>query len=152
MGNKLIESDFEKEHLVYILEIIKSYGLGADCVSGNEVKLAAKAGFSPDKIVYAGVGKSDKEILEALKVGIFSFNCESIPEIQVINNFAAKMGKVAKIALRINPDIQAAFRGQLRLIALRKRFHTIRDVCAHKPGVRISFQQFNGLFLLAGME
>ena len=91
----------------HILEIIKSYGLGADCVSGNEVKLAAKAGFSPDKIVYAGVGKSDKEILEALKVGIFSFNCESIPEIQVINNFAAKMGKVAKIALRINPDIDA---------------------------------------------
>ena len=90
-----------------IVETIKNYGLGADCVSGNEVALAIKAGFSPDKIVYAGVGKSDKEIKTALKAGIFSFNCESVPEIKVINDFAKGMGKVAKIALRINPDIDA---------------------------------------------
>ena len=79
-----------------IVETIKNYGLGADCVSGNEVALAIKAGFSPDKIVYAGVGKSDKEIKTALKAGIFSFNCESVPEIKVINDFAKGMGKVAK--------------------------------------------------------
>lgn len=90
-----------------ILEIIRSYGLGADCVSGNEVKLAVKSGFSPEKIVYAGVGKSDKEIKAALNAGIFSFNCESIPEIKVINDFAGQMGKKAKISLRINPDIDA---------------------------------------------
>ncbi|MDD2594686.1 MAG: diaminopimelate decarboxylase [Bacteroidales bacterium] len=90
-----------------ILEIIKGYGLGADCVSGNEVKLAVKSGFSPDKIVYAGVGKSDKEIKAALNAGIFSFNCESVPEIKVINDLAAQMGKKARIALRINPDIDA---------------------------------------------
>lgn len=90
-----------------ILEMIKNAGLGADCVSGNEVMLAVKSGFSPDKIVYAGVGKSDKEIKQALKAGIFSFNCESVPEIEIINGFAASMGRVAKIALRINPDIDA---------------------------------------------
>lgn len=90
-----------------ILSIIKSYGFGADCVSGNEVSLALKTGFNADDIVYAGVGKSDKEIITALNGGIFSFNCESIPEIEVINNLAAGLGKIAKISLRINPDIDA---------------------------------------------
>jgi len=90
-----------------ILDIIKGYGLGADCVSGNEVKLAVKAGFPAAKIVYAGVGKSDKEIKAALNAGIFGFNCESIPEISVINDLAGKMGQKARISLRINPDIDA---------------------------------------------
>ena len=90
-----------------ILSIIQKAGLGADCVSGNEVALAIKSGFSPDHVVYAGVGKSDKEIKTALKAGIFSFNCESVPEVKVINDLAAGMGKVARIALRINPDIDA---------------------------------------------
>lgn len=90
-----------------ILSVIQKAGLGADCVSGNEVALAVRAGFSPDKIVYAGVGKSDKEIKIALKAGIFSFNCESVPEIQIINDLAAAQGKKARIALRINPDIDA---------------------------------------------
>lgn len=90
-----------------VLSIIKEFGLGADCVSGNEVALALKSGFSPEKIVYAGVGKSDKEIITALKGEIFCFNCESIPEIEVINSIAISMGKRARIALRINPDIDA---------------------------------------------
>ena len=90
-----------------ILSIIQKAGLGADCVSGNEVALAIKSGFSPDQVVYAGVGKSDKEIKTALKAGIFSFNCESVPEIKIINDFAASMGKTARISLRVNPDIDA---------------------------------------------
>jgi len=90
-----------------VLSIIRDAGLGADCVSGNEVALALRMGFSPDKVVYAGVGKSDKEILTALKGNIYSFNCESIPEIEVINTLAASLGKVANISLRINPDIDA---------------------------------------------
>lgn len=90
-----------------ILSIIKQAGLGADCVSGNEVSLALKIGFPPEKVVYAGVGKSDKEIITALKGNIFSFNCESIPEIEVINAIASSMGKIANISLRINPDIDA---------------------------------------------
>ena len=90
-----------------ILSMIRDFGFGADCVSGNEVSLALKMGFSPDKIVYAGVGKSDKEIKTALKAGIFCFNCESIPEIEVINSLAIAMNKKVGIALRINPDIDA---------------------------------------------
>ncbi len=90
-----------------ILQIIKDKGFGADCVSGNEVALAVKSGFNPEHIVYAGVGKSDKEIKTALKSGIFSFNCESIPEIEIIDQLAGEMEKEAKIALRINPDIDA---------------------------------------------
>jgi diaminopimelate decarboxylase len=92
---------------VRVLSLIKDFGLGADCVSGNEVSLALKTGFSPDKIVYAGVGKSDKEIKTALEGGIFCFNCESVPEIEVINSIAVSMDKKVGIALRINPDIDA---------------------------------------------
>ena len=90
-----------------ILQIIQKAGLGADCVSGNEVKLAIKNGFAPSKIVYAGVGKSDAEIKTALKAGIYSFNCESVPEIQIINDLAAGIGITARISLRVNPDIDA---------------------------------------------
>lgn len=90
-----------------ILKIIASYGLGADCVSGNEIACAIEAGFKPSEIVFAGVGKTDREITFALKNNIFCFNCESIPEIEVINELAAKLNKKADIALRINPYIEA---------------------------------------------
>lgn len=90
-----------------ILKLIASYGFGADCVSYNEINAAIKAGFSPSEIVFAGVGKTDKDINAALKDEIFCFNCESIPEMEVINQFAAIQSKTAKIALRINPYIEA---------------------------------------------
>jgi diaminopimelate decarboxylase len=90
-----------------ILKTISSYGLGADCVSGNEIAASIEAGFSPSSIVFAGVGKTDKDIDAALKADIYCFNCESIPEIEVINELAAKQKKVARIALRINPYIDA---------------------------------------------
>ena len=90
-----------------VLKAIKAAGFGADCVSGNEVKKAIEIGFAPDKVVFAGVGKSDKEINEALDSNIFCFNVESIQELGVINELAAKKGKKAKIALRINPNVDA---------------------------------------------
>lgn len=90
-----------------LLSAVKATGMGADCVSGNEVKKAVGIGFPPGKIVFAGVGKSDKEIKEALDLDIFSFNVESVQELQVINGLAARKGKVAKIALRINPNVDA---------------------------------------------
>src|SRR5688572_24216809 len=67
-----------------ILKLISSYGFGADCVSGNEIKRALKNGFRPDHVVFAGVGKSDAEINFALNNDIFCFNCESFQEIEVI--------------------------------------------------------------------
>ncbi|MFN4235015.1 MAG: diaminopimelate decarboxylase [Bacteroidia bacterium] len=90
-----------------ILNIIKNAGLGADCVSGNEVKAAIENGFENQKIVFAGVGKSDAEITYALKNAIFCFNCESIQEIEVINELAQKNNCKAQIALRINPNVNA---------------------------------------------
>jgi diaminopimelate decarboxylase len=90
-----------------ILKIISSYGLGADCVSWNEIAAALEAGFSPAGIVFAGVGKTDKDIEAALNHEISCFNCESIPEIEVINGLASKMNRIAPIALRINPYIDA---------------------------------------------
>ena len=90
-----------------LLEYISSKGFGADCVSGNEVLHAHSCGFPADKIVYAGVGKSDKEIYEALKLGIKAFNCESLQEIFVINEMAHHLGTKANVSVRINPDIDA---------------------------------------------
>ncbi len=90
-----------------ILSLIQSYGFGADCVSGNEIKRSIETGFSTNKIVYAGVGKSDREIELALDADIFCFNCESIPEIEVIEGIARAKNKVANIALRINPNVNA---------------------------------------------
>lgn len=90
-----------------ILKLIASYGFGADCVSGNEVSAALDAGFKNSKIVFAGVGKNDKEIEFGIKSDIFCFNCESIPEIEVISSIASGLGKTARIALRINPYIDA---------------------------------------------
>ena len=90
-----------------ILELIKNAGIGADCVSGNEVQKAIDCGFAPGKIAFAGVGKSDKEIRTALKHDIFCFNVESIPELEVIDQIAGAENKKAKIALRINPNVNA---------------------------------------------
>lgn len=90
-----------------IVSIINSYGLGADCVSGGEVRAALEAGIPASKVVFAGVGKADWEINLGLDHDIFCFNVESIPELEVINELAGLKGKVAKIALRINPNVQA---------------------------------------------
>lgn len=90
-----------------VLNIICQSGLGADCVSGGEIKASVEAGFPTSKIVYAGVGKSDWEINLGLDKDIFCFNVESIPELEVINELAGNKGKIAKIAFRINPDVGA---------------------------------------------
>ena len=90
-----------------ILKEIAKAGLGADCVSGNEVKAALEAGFKGSDIVFAGVGKTDKEIDIAITNDIFCFNVESMPELEVINGIAGAKGKTAKVALRINPNVDA---------------------------------------------
>lgn len=90
-----------------VLGIIAQAGLGADCVSGGEIQAALHAGFPADKIVYAGVGKSDWEIELGLDAGIFAFNVESEPELEVINQLAISKGTKARIALRINPNVGA---------------------------------------------
>lgn len=90
-----------------LLGMIAGRGFGADCVSGGEIEAAVAAGFSPGSIVFAGVGKTDAEILTALRVGIGCFNVESMPELSVIDELAAREGKIADVAIRVNPNIDA---------------------------------------------
>ena len=90
-----------------VLRTIRQAGLGADCVSGGEIEASLRAGFPANKIVFAGVGKSDWEINLALEKDIFCFNVESVPELQVINELAAAQGKVARVAFRLNPNVGA---------------------------------------------
>jgi diaminopimelate decarboxylase len=88
-----------------ILRIINDLGFGSDCVSGNEILRSLETGFPPGKIVFAGVGKSDEEITTGLENNIFCFNCESLQEMEVINELAGKKKLKTDIALRINPNI-----------------------------------------------
>lgn len=109
-----------------IMKLIAGYGLGADCVSGNEVEHAISCGFPPQETVFAGVGKSDREIENALKLGIKCFNVESAAELEVIDAIAGRMGIKASVALRINPNVEA---------------HTLRHITTgteeNKFGIRI---------------
>ncbi len=90
-----------------ILEMMVNHGLGADCVSGQEVERALEVGFTPEHIAFAGVGKSDDEIRLAINSGIFTINVESLEELTIIQQLAKEMGKVAEVALRLNPDVDA---------------------------------------------
>ncbi|MEZ4721757.1 MAG: diaminopimelate decarboxylase [Flavobacteriales bacterium] len=90
-----------------ILETFSSMGFGADCVSGGEVRAALANGFKPEKIAFAGVGKTDSEIDFAIEQKIFSLNVESLEELQVINERAGALSEKVRVALRLNPDVNA---------------------------------------------
>lgn len=90
-----------------VLKMIQKAGLGVDCVSGGEIQAALDAGFDAQKIVYAGVGKSDWEINLGLEAGIFCFNVESLEELHIINELAQAKNKVAQVCFRINPNVGA---------------------------------------------
>lgn len=88
-----------------ILKEISSLGIGSDCVSGWEVERSLQCGFSPESIVFAGVGKTDAEIEFALRNRISMLNIESLQELEVVGDMSGKMGIKTCIALRVNPDI-----------------------------------------------
>ncbi len=90
-----------------VLQIVRRSGLGCDCVSGGEIRACLNAGFTPSKIVFAGVGKADWEINLGLEAGIACFNVESVPELEVINDLAGRLGLTANIAFRVNPNVDA---------------------------------------------
>ncbi len=90
-----------------ILEIIRENKMGVDCVSGNEIIRSIETGFRAEEIVFAGVGKTDEEINLAIKTDIFSINCESMQELEVINQLAKNAEKIINVALRINPNVNA---------------------------------------------
>lgn len=107
MGNAVVHYAIKACAAPEILRTIAQAGLGADCVSGGEIEAALAAGIPASKIVFAGVAKTDKEIRYALERGIFCFNVESQAEVEVINQLASEMATIARVCLRINPEIDA---------------------------------------------
>lgn len=137
-----------------VLNIICQAGLGADCVSGGEIERCLKAGFRPDKIVYAGVGKSDWEINLGLDKDIFCFNVESIAEFEVINELAAQRGKKARVCLRINPDVGAHTNAKITTGLAENKFGiALQDMTAAiEEAQGMSNIQFLGLHFHIGSQ
>lgn len=90
-----------------LLGIIAKAGFGADCVSGNEILVALQNGFNPSGVVFAGVGKTDEEIELAIRNGIYCIHCESVQELEVIDRIAHQQKRRTRVALRINPNVNA---------------------------------------------
>ncbi len=103
----LISFSVKSNSSLAVIKALANEGSGADIVSGGELFRALKAGVPPQKIVFAGVGKSKCEIEYALDANVLMFNVESVPEGYAINEVAGQMGKTAKIAFRVNPDVGA---------------------------------------------
>lgn len=137
-----------------VLNINCQAGLGADCVSGGEIERCLKAGFRPDKIVYAGVGKSDWEINLGLDKDIFCFNVESIAELEVINELAAQRGKKARVCLRINPDVGAHTNAKITTGLAENKFGiALQDMTAAiEEAQGMSNIQFLGLHFHIGSQ
>lgn len=137
-----------------ILGIIAQAGLGADCVSGGEIMAAVAAGFPEDKIVYAGVGKSDWEIELGLNVGISCFNVESVAELEVINEIAEQLGEVANVAFRINPEVGAHTHANITTGLAENKFGiAMRDMIPTiKKAAEMKNVKFTGLHFHIGSQ
>lgn len=137
-----------------VLNIICQAGLGADCVSGGEILAAIAAGFPVSKIVYAGVGKSDWEINLALDKNIFCFNVESLPEFEIINELAMAKKKIANVAFRINPDIEAHTHANITTGLAENKFGIAIESMDHiiKEAYKLKNINFIGLHFHIGSQ
>lgn len=137
-----------------ILGMIAASGLGADCVSGGEIEAARAAGFAGNKIVYAGVGKSDREIRTALNEEIHSFNVESLPELEVINELARAMGKKAHVAFRINPNVDAHTHAKITTGLNENKFGIAMEdmVAAIRRAEELDSVEYTGLHFHIGSQ
>lgn len=137
-----------------VLGLIAQAGLGADCVSGGEIMAAVAAGFPEDKIVYAGVGKSDWEIELGLNVGISCFNVESVAELEVINEIAEQLGEVANVAFRINPEVGAHTHANITTGLAENKFGiAMRDMIPTiKKAAEMKNVKFTGLHFHIGSQ
>ncbi|HEX3033556.1 MAG TPA: diaminopimelate decarboxylase [Thermodesulfobacteriota bacterium] len=103
--NPLICFSVKASSNLAILKIFTNLGAGFDIVSGGELFRVLRAGGDPSKVVFSGVGKTDEEMRSAIEAGILFFNVESVEELNLLDIVAKELGKKAKIALRVNPDI-----------------------------------------------
>jgi len=114
-----------------ILRQIAAAGFGADCVSGGEVQAALAAGFPASEIVFAGVGKADWEIRNALKAGIAMFNVESLEELEVIHEIATLLNTRARVSFRINPDVGAHTHAHITTGKAENKFGIAKEDMVH---------------------
>ena len=137
-----------------ILNEILQFGFGADCVSGNEVRKVIEVGFDPQHIVFAGVGKTDKEIKIGLQNDIFAFNVESIEELKVLNELAGALGKKARFALRINPNVDAGTHEYITTGTRDNKFGiTVTELVAALPLIRsLAHTEFIGIHFHIGSQ
>lgn len=137
-----------------ILRIIKEAGFGADCVSGGEIQASLASGFAGSSIVYAGVGKSDWEIELALTSNIFCFNVESMAELEVINDIAARMDKIAPVAFRINPNVGAHTHANITTGLAENKFGIAMDDMLKVIGIAKDMTniEFKGLHFHIGSQ
>jgi diaminopimelate decarboxylase len=105
-----------------ILRLLAGAGAGFDIVSGGELYRVLKAGGDPAKVVFSGVGKTSEEIDTALAAGIFAFNCESEPELALVDALAHRRGIQARVALRVNPDVAADTHAHIATGSLGHKF------------------------------
>ena len=119
-------------------------GAGADVVSQGELKRARAAGISPDKIMFSGVGKTADELALAVDEGILCINVESEPELTSLSTIAASKGRIADIAIRVNPDVDARTHAKIATGKAENKFGIpiggAREVYAHAaklPGIRV---------------
>lgn len=127
-----------------ILSAIAGHGIGADCVSGNEIRQALRCGVPSQEIVYAGVGKTDEEIDLALRNDILCFNCESLPELEIIDAIARHRQLIARVALRVNPDIDGHTHRHITTGTTGNKFGFpaadlpgVIATCRQKPNIRL---------------
>lgn len=137
-----------------LLSIMAKAGLGADCVSGPEIERSVECGINPEKIVFAGVGKTDDEILTALHANIGCFNVESVPELEVINALAVKEGKVANVAFRINPNVDAHTHGYITTGLEENKFGIAMDdmINVIKHSLNMAGVRYQGLHFHIGSQ
>ncbi len=119
-----------------VMRTFANLGSGFDTVSAGELKRVIAAGGDPKKCVFAGVGKTEAEIEFALRQGIYSFNVESEPELQRINKVAARLKKIAPVAVRVNPNIDAGTHAKITTGTYENKFG-------------IAFEQVEGVYARA---
>jgi diaminopimelate decarboxylase len=119
-----------------VLRTIANLGGGFDIVSGGELQRVIAAGGDPRQCVFAGVGKTEAEIEFALRRGVYSFNAESEPELQRIHRVAARLNKIAPVAVRINPDVEAHTHAKITTGTYENKFG-------------IAFEQVEGVYARA---
>ncbi|MCK5260427.1 MAG: diaminopimelate decarboxylase [Candidatus Omnitrophica bacterium] len=137
-----------------VLKTLADQGAGFDIVSAGELKKARMVSADPQKIVFASVGKTEEEIVSAIKANILFFNVESLPELDEINRIAKKFKKKPKVALRINPDVKAATHARITTGTLRNKFgidlRTARRIM--KARKKYSHIQFSGVHVHIGSQ